>query len=51
MSKPKKQGLFIIYHVKFVTLSDSQAEENNFYDSIIVANCLKCDNRIFTLLN
>jgi len=24
---------------------NSQAEENNFYDSIIIANCLKCDIR------
>jgi len=31
---------------------DSQTEENNCYNSIIIEkNCLKCDIRIFTLWN
>jgi len=31
--------------------NDSRTEQNNFYNSIVLAKCLKCDIRIITLRN
>jgi len=31
------------------TYNNLETEKNNFYDSIVIANSLKCSIRIFTL--